>query len=130
MPYDISVTIHDDIEEGQISWKRQHIWQTVHVDDYPCGACALYELNKMNITSVKIVGRGNPTARKITDTIFVRSLLDFLENKKPTKEQFRQVAQKLYVETYNRPCRVYMCYYPEVLVEKWNRQYSSQKLRT
>jgi len=130
LPYDISVTIHDDVEAGQISWKRQHIWQTVHVDDYPCGACALYELNEMNITSVKIVGRGNPTARKIADIIFIRSLLDSLENDKLTKEQFRNRAQKLYLETYNRPCRVFMCYYPEVLVEKWNRQYSSQGLKT
>lgn len=129
LPYDISVAIHNDVEEGHISWKRQHIWQTVHVDDYPCGACALYELNRMNITSVKIVGRGNPTARKITDVIFIRSLLNFLEDMKPTKEDFRQVAQKLYGDTYSRPCRVYMCYYPEVSVDKWNRQYSSQKLK-
>ena len=116
LPYDISVTTHDDIGGGQISWKRQHIWQTVHVDDYPCGACALYDFNKMNIASVKIVGRGNLTARKIADIIFIRSLLDLLENDKPTKEQFYEVAQKLYRETYNRPCRVYMCYYPEVMV--------------
>jgi len=130
LPYDISVTIQDDIEERQISWKRQHIWQTVHVDDYPCGACALYELDKMNITSVKIVGRGNPTARKIADITFIRTLLDFLENEKPTQKQFHRKAQKLYQETYNRPCRVYMCYYPEMLVEKWNRPYSSQRLKT
>jgi collagenase-like PrtC family protease len=130
LPYDISVTIQDDIEQGQISWKRQHIWQTVHVDDYPCGACALYELDRMNIASVKIVGRGNPTARKIADIIFIRSLLDSLENEKPTQKQFHRMAQKLYRETYNRPCRVYMCYYPEALVEKWNRQYSSQRLKT
>ena len=116
LPYDISVTTRDDIEEEQISWKRQHIWQTVHVDDYPCGVCALYELSKMNMASVKIVGRGNPTARKITDVVFIRALLDFLENDNPTKEQFYGVAQKLYRETYNRPCRVYMCYYPEALI--------------
>jgi hypothetical protein len=113
-----------------LSWKRQHIWQTVHVDDHPCGACALYELNEMNITGVKIVGRGNPMARKIADIRFIRQLLDFLEDKKPTREEFRQVARKLYVDTYERPCRIYMCYYPEVLVEKWNRQYSSPRLTT
>jgi len=117
LPYDISVAASDDIEEEQISWKRQHIWQTVHVDDYPCGACALFELDRMNITGVKIVGRGNLTVRKITDIVFMRSLLDFLKDDKPTKEQFYGVAQKLYRETYNRPCRVYMCYYPEALVE-------------
>ena len=117
LPYDISVAGSDDIEEEQISWKRQHIWQTVHVDDYPCGACALFELDRMNITGVKIVGRGNLTVRKIADVVFMRSLLDFLKDDKPTKEQFYGVAQKLYRETYNRPCRVYMCYYPEALVE-------------
>jgi hypothetical protein len=117
LPYDISVAASDDIEEEQISWKRQHIWQTVHVDDYPCGACALFELDRMNITGVKIVGRGNLTVRKIADIVFMRSLLDFLKDDKPTKEQFYGVAQKLYRETYNRPCRVYMCYYPEALVE-------------
>ncbi len=127
LPYDISASVCDDAGEGELSWKRQHIWQTVHVDDYPCGACALYELSEMNITSVKIVGRGNPTARKITDVIFIRSLLNFLEEKQPTREQFRQVTQKLYSDTYRRPCRVYLCYYPEVLVETWNTQYSSQR---
>jgi len=130
LPYDITAALHDDVGEGQVSWKRQHIWQMVHVDDYPCGACALYELSQMNITSVKIVGRGNPTARKLTDIVFIRSLLDFLQDKKPTRRRFRQVAQKLYTETYSRPCRVYMCYYPEVLVEEWNKQYSSQRSKT
>jgi putative protease len=117
LPYDISVAVSDDIEEEQISWKRQHIWQTVHVDDYPCGACALFELDRMNITSVKIVGRGNLTFRKIADIIFIRSLLGFLKDNNLTDEQFHGVAQKLYRETYNRPCRVYMCYYPEVLIK-------------
>jgi len=130
LPYDISVAVDGDADEEKLSWKRQHIWQLVHVDDYPCGACALYELSQMNITSVKIVGRGNPTARKLADLAFIRSLLDFLEAKQPTKEQFRQMARRLYSETYKRPCRIYMCYYPEVLVEEWNKQYSSPKSQT
>lgn len=116
LPYDVSVEVHGDAEAGQLSWKRQHIWQLVHVDDYPCGACALWELKEMGMASVKIVGRGNSTARKLADVVFIRSLLDFLEEKEPTREQFRQAAQKLYTDTYGRPCRVYMCYYPEVLI--------------
>ena len=129
LPYDITVAAQGDVDEERISWKRQHIWQTVHVDDHPCGGCALYELNEMNITSVKIVGRGNLTARKIADIKYIRSLLDFLEDKKPTREEFRHVAQKQYVDTYGRSCRVYLCYYPEVLIDEWNRQYSSQGLK-
>ncbi len=119
LPYDISVVLDDPgANEQQLSWKRQHIWEMVHVDDYPCGACALYELSQLNITSVKIVGRGNPTTRKIADLVFIRSLLTFLEDKKPSREEFRQVTRKLYSETYDRPCRVYLCYYPEVLVHE------------
>lgn len=121
LPYDITVATEEDVDPGQISWKRQHIWQTVHVDDHPCGACALYELNEMHIASVKIVGRGNPTARKIVDVKFLCSLLDLLA-KEPTRDEFRQAAQQLYHDTYHRPCRIYMCYYPEVL---WNRLYLS-----
>ena len=128
LPYDISVAASENAEVSRISGERQHIWEMVHVDDYPCGACALYDFNEIGIASVKIVGRGNPTARKIADVTFIRSLLDFLEGCKPTKEEFRGVAQKLYADTYKRPCRVYMCYYPdEVMVKEWNRQYSSQK---
>ncbi|MBA7640609.1 hypothetical protein ES703_48279 [subsurface metagenome] len=130
LPYDITAAVQGDVDEEKISWKRQHIWQTVHVDDHPCGACALYELGGMNITSVKIVGRGNPTARKIADVKYLRLLMDFLENKKPGKEEFRKVAQKMYLDTYNRPCRVYLCYYPEVMLDEWNRQYSSHELKT
>jgi len=130
LPYETTVAVQGDADAENISWKRQHIWQTVHVDDHPCGACALYEMAEMNIVSVKIVGRGNSTDRKIADIQFLRSLLDFMEDKKPTREEFRQVTQKLYTDTYGRPCRIYLCYYPEVLLDKWNRQYSSPELKT
>jgi len=128
LPYDISVAGGD--AEGQVSSKRQHIWQMVHVDDHPCGACALYELGRMNITSVKIVGRGNTTVRKLADVKFIRSLLDFLDGQRPAREQFRQRARELYRDTYHRPCRLYMCYFPEVVIEEWNRPYSSQESKT
>ena len=114
--YDISATTDINYPLDQISWERQYIWQMIHVDDYPCGACALYEFNEMGITSIKIVGRGNPTPRKIADAVFIRFLLDLLEAEKPTKDQFRGVARNLYSTIYKRSCRVPMCYYPEVLV--------------
>ena len=116
LPYDISVITHDDVGQGQLSWERQHIWQIVHPDDHPCGACALYEFNEMNITGVKIVGRGNPTSRKIVDVTFIRSLLDLLRDRRITKDEFQEVARKLYMSTYERECRVYMCYYPSMAI--------------
>jgi putative protease len=116
LPYEISVLTNEGLKPGQISWDRLHIWERVHVDDHPCGACALYEFSEMGITSVKIVGRGNPTERKIADVKYIRSLLNFLENENPSREIFRNVTQKLYGEIYKRPCRIHMCYYPEVLI--------------
>ena len=91
---------------------RQKIWEQVHVDDHPCGACALYEFNDIGIDSLKIVGRGNATERKLKDIRFLRTLIDFLAAAHPSQADFRQCAQTLYRETYARPCRRHLCYYP------------------
>lgn len=117
LPYNITVFPEADADMNQVSLERQHIWETVHVDDYPCGACALYEFYKMGVTSVKIVGRGNPTLRKMADVQFIKTLLDYLQGEDPSMFEFRGVAQRLYGEIYRRPCRIHMCYYPEVLIE-------------
>jgi putative protease len=115
LPYDISVAAADDVTGADISWRRQHIWETVHVDDHPCGACAIFDLAGMGVTTLKIVGRGNPTARKITDITFLHSLLDYLAREKPARASFRQVAQQRYSQTYARSCQQHLCYFPEVL---------------
>jgi len=115
LPYEISVAVEEGAKLGQLSARRQHIWETVHVDDYPCGACALWEFNEMRLASVKIVGRGNPTKRKIADLRFLRTLVDNIRDGQPSREEFRRTARKKYQETYGRPCREYMCYYPEVM---------------
>jgi collagenase-like PrtC family protease len=94
---------------------RQRIWEQVHVDDYPCGVCALYELKTLGVRSVKIVGRGNPTERKLKDVGFVRGLLEMLEKEHPTRLAYRKAARERYGEMYKRPCRTYMCYYPSVM---------------
>lgn len=94
---------------------RQRIWESVHLDDYPCAACALYELKEMKVTSLKIVGRGNTTLRKTTDVKFFRTLVDRLAGKRPAKQEFRQFARSLYTSTYRRPCRSFMCHYPSVM---------------
>jgi len=116
LPYDVSVAVEDGAEDiaERISVKRQRIWELVHVDDFPCGACALFDFSQLGIESVKIVGRGNQTSRKLADVRFLRPLLDLLLQR-PTKQEFCAVARRRYQETYKRPCRIYMCYYPEVM---------------
>lgn len=117
LPYEISAITRKGDQPKNISWERQHVWEMVHIDDYPCGACALYEFDEIGITSVKIVGRGNSTVRKMADLNFLRGLMNILEHEKPSKVTFRRLAQKKYGDIYQRPCRIYMCYYPEVLTK-------------
>ncbi|MFC1591004.1 peptidase U32 family protein [Thermodesulfobacteriota bacterium] len=122
LPYEVSVFCSDEnaspisFNEQATILERQKIWETVHVDDHPCGACGLSELHAMGVGSIKIVGRGNPIERKVMDVAFFKALLDYFENN-PTAEQheFRQFARTLYDETYKRACRRHMCYFPEVL---------------
>lgn len=101
-----------------ISCVRQQVWQRFHMDDFPCGLCALYEFDEMGIDYVKIVGRGNPTERKVNDLKFIHLLLTLLKDQTPLREEFREKARSLYMHTYRRPCRTIMCYYPEVMSNK------------
>ncbi|MCX8044946.1 MAG: U32 family peptidase [Desulfobacterota bacterium] len=124
LPFDI--TLHDAKQTAQqLSYadeariiERQRVWEKVHVDDYPCGACALYEFQTIGIGSVKIVGRGNPIERKITDVRFLKELLNVLEHEQPSRKAFRKKARQTYTETYKRPCRIALCYYPSVMLDE------------
>lgn len=112
--YDISVDGEiDGFFKEKISWERQYIWQNVHLDKCPCGACALIEFEKIGIASVKIVGRGNTLEKKIADIQFIKACLNFLE-KKPQRKKYIGRTQRLYQITYGYPCRIYMCYYPHL----------------
>lgn len=95
---------------------RQHVWERVHMDDSPCGVCAIPELARLGVTHLKIVGRGNPTPRKLADVRFVRSLLTRFASAPAASARFREEARLLRGHVYRRPCRTVGCYYPELLV--------------
>jgi len=124
LPYNISMHIENLGEEEvetvikeKISWERQHIWSGLHIDDRPCGACALYEFEEMGIYGVKIVGRENLKSKKVKDTKFLHTLIELLEEKGLNKMAFREKARQLYRDTYQWPCIIFKCYYPSVLIE-------------
>lgn len=95
--------------------RRQKLWERVHVDDHPCGVCALYDLYRMGIGSVKIVGRGNPLERKQKDVAFISTLIECARVDDADRAGFLQHARDLYIQTYERSCRSFMCYYPELI---------------
>jgi putative protease len=101
----------------KISWERQHFWSALHIDDRPCGGCALYEFEQMGLAGVKIVGRDNAPEKKIKDVTFMKNLLTYLRQNHPTKKAFREYARTLYKDEYKWPCLVFKCYYPSVLLD-------------
>ncbi|MCX8043875.1 MAG: U32 family peptidase [Desulfobacterota bacterium] len=107
----------EQILKEKVSWERQHFWSAMHIDERPCGACALYEFEEMGLAAVKIVGRGNTTERKLRDVRFFRQALDFLKNERPSKQAFRHYVRTLYRKEYERPCIIFKCYYPSVLLD-------------
>lgn len=75
----------------------------------PCGVCHLYEFQKAGMHSVKIVGRSNPTSKKLKDVKFLKASLDFL-SRKPSQEDFVNFVKEKYREIYRFPCGE-LCYY-------------------
>lgn len=122
LPYEITVSTQYNKYESRekqefkerVACERQHVWEEIHMDSRPCGACALYFFDKIGVTSVKIVGRGNSKIKKIVDVRFIRTLIDFLRNEKLGFKEFSTLAKTLYTNTYGLPCRVIMCYYPDI----------------
>jgi putative protease len=120
LPFQVSgVRLHEDTQAQALpanspQIQRQKLWERVHVDDHPCGACALFDLYAMGIGSVKIVGRGNPLERKLKDVHFISSLLEHARLGNVDRDGYLQHARTLYGSVYERNCRPFMCYYPEL----------------
>jgi collagenase-like PrtC family protease len=121
LPYNIGVygeqagKLDPSVKE-RISWERQSVWSGLHIDDRPCGGCALYEFNQAGVYGVKIVGRENAKSKKIKDVAFIHALRSMLAENGLGKEAFRKRARALYRETYQWPCLIFKCYYPSVLL--------------
>ena len=125
LPYQVSIfpgenslKDADDILKQEIAIKRQHIWSKCHIDDSPCGACAVIDFAEIGLDGIKIVGRGNLLEKKIMDIGFLKKVKDILGNSGIGKDELRKRVKELYNETYKRQCRYYMCYYPDVGFEE------------
>jgi len=116
LPFNVQAFTKREVEpdKKQNAIKKQRIWERVHIDDLPCGACSIYDFSELGIKALKIVGRGNESERKKNDVKFLSTLLSMLSNE-TDKKTFRIEAKKLYNKTYDRECRYHMCYYPEVM---------------
>ena len=76
-----------------------------------CGACALYDLNKMNIDFVKIVGRVF-FKDKVRDVEFIHACLKLLEDNSLGQEHYKKLAKDIYKKYFKKDCQGFYCYYP------------------
>jgi len=76
-----------------------------------CGACALYDFKKIGINAVKIVGRQNPTKKKVKDVKFLRTLLNYL-GQNPDRKSFHRKCKKEFSKVCGFKCDDSQCYYP------------------
>jgi putative protease len=77
----------------------------------PCGLCALFDLARTGVTSLKISGRGASSYRKLVSLQMVRGVLDLVERGAPREEAARKAVALRNTPKY---CEArYMCYYRE-----------------
>jgi putative protease len=85
---------------------------------YYCAVCSLYFLKKYGISSVKIIGRGLLTPKKIKDVRFVRRYLDELKTGFISEYNFLLKGRNLHREVYGRECKHNQCHHWEVYKQR------------
>ncbi|MFA6988457.1 MAG: U32 family peptidase [Candidatus Gastranaerophilaceae bacterium] len=80
---------------------------------YPtCGICALPVFKKYHIDSVKIVGRGISSERKIRNVKFVKSAVNILHDH--TIRDKQKAFKDLYIKMFGFNCHEKYCYFPHL----------------
>ncbi|MFA5356851.1 MAG: U32 family peptidase [Candidatus Omnitrophota bacterium] len=75
-----------------------------------CGACALYDLERLNIGFVKIVGREDFTSKKVRDIKFIRGAIERLKDGL-AESAFKDAIKAMYKDTNHFDCGSRFCYY-------------------
>lgn len=89
-------------------------WMKKHIQG--CGACALYDLKRLGVSSLKVLDRNLSTEAKIRATSFIRKSLDFLK-KDISKSDYMENSRNLFRKTFKKRCLPYDCYYPSVFLK-------------
>jgi putative protease len=79
-----------------------------------CGLCALWDLSRLGVEAVKIVGRGTPTERKAWAVRTAAELLALIEAG-IGREEFRAQARNRSLGRFVHGCNPYLCYFPELI---------------
>jgi len=79
-----------------------------------CGLCALWDLARLGVAAVKIVGRGAATERKVWAVRTIVELLGFIGSGSG-REEFLASARERSRGRFAHGCNPYLCYFPELI---------------
>lgn len=105
----------------QHNYSRFEDFHDVDVNDYlyrsyfhldACAMCALYRLNQIGITALKIVGRADDCKSIFRDIELIKKNIEIMY-KSSTEEEYLQ--NMLFPQNFPQKCRMGLsCYYPEI----------------
>lgn len=107
-----TVAAHEFLQIGEIPGNRPELRLRTTCCLSSCGACALYALSSYENLSLKIASRGLSAATKLKTVRFLVSLIDLLDQKRISFEDFHQEARRRFPKYYDRACSDLMCFYP------------------
>ncbi len=111
------VGVNDAVTGGSLPGSAVRPTMFKHLSDgTECGACALYDLARAGVASVKIVGRQLDAGKRLLDTRFIKQSSLLLQDAHLTREGYFQAVEDNYRKAfgYPGPCRGNNCYYPQV----------------
>ena len=109
------------IRDGRVpAQKIEPVFYKRLLDGTACGGCALYDIAKTGVKTLKIVGRQMEAEKRLVGVKFIRQCLDLLrENNGISKNDFILRVQAMYRQTVSpaAACKGNNCYHPEVLIQ-------------
>jgi len=89
-------------------------WMKKHIEG--CGACAMYDLKRMGVTSLKVLDRSLPIKERVKATRFIRECLDGLKDNKLSRSDYFDYCKRCFKEAFKLRCGKFDCYYPSVFL--------------
>jgi collagenase-like PrtC family protease len=90
-------------------------WMKKHIEG--CGACAIYDLKRIGVASLKVLDRNLPSEEKVKATRFIRECLGgLLKDNGISKSEYIENCKRLFKKTFKVCCGQFDCYYPSVFL--------------
>jgi U32 family peptidase len=103
----------EDTEGARRAAAAQSGWAGLNRGE-ACGLCSLWDLERLGLAAVKIVGRGTSTARKEWAVRAIARLLEEIRGG-VGRERFLETAREISLGRFSHGCSPYLCYFPELI---------------